>query len=332
VGLAVWIAADFLVPLAWAAIIAIATWPLYVRWSAVFARAPKFVAPLLFTLLVGVLLFGPLALVIHQVSQQSDVVFAWVEKSREGGIPVPPWIANLPLFANEIEQWWRTNLTEPTAATAWFQSLSVEKIVDWVRALGGQLLHRAFMFFFSLIALFVLLREGNGIADRVFDAADRILGDPGERLARRMANAVRGTVNGTVVVAVAEGLLIGIVYGLVGVPNPIVFMLLTMAFAMLPFGAWAAFTIASVVLLFGGGSIWAALAVFGWGAAVMLIGDNFVWPTLVGGAARLPFLFALIGIFGGLEAFGLIGLFIGPVIIAALLTIWREWMPNQAKQ
>ena len=68
---------------------------------------------------------------------------------------------------------------------------------------------------------------------------------------------------------------------------------------------------------------------------VMLAGDNFVWPTLVGGAARLPFLFAFVGIFGGLATFGLVGLFLGPVIMAALLTIWREWVvmaPAAARQ
>ena len=59
----------------------------------------------------------------------------------------------------------------------------------------------------------------------------------------------------------------------------------------------------------------------------MVIGDNFVQPGLIGGAARLPFLWALIGIVGGLETFGLVGLFLGPVIMAALLTIWREWVP-----
>jgi predicted PurR-regulated permease PerM len=58
----------------------------------------------------------------------------------------------------------------------------------------------------------------------------------------------------------------------------------------------------------------------------MLVGDHFVWPNLVGGAARLPFLAALIGIFGGVQAFGLLGLFLGPVIMAAFLTIWREWL------
>jgi predicted PurR-regulated permease PerM len=87
-----------------------------------------------------------------------------------------------------------------------------------------------------------------------------------------------------------------------------------------------AFSVAALVLLVQGGSAFAAACVFAWGAVVMLIGDHFVWPALVGGAARMPFLLALVGIFGGLQTFGLIGLFIGPVIMAALVTIWREWL------
>ena len=76
----------------------------------------------------------------------------------------------------------------------------------------------------------------------------------------------------------------------------------------------------------GGGSGIAAAGVFLWGSIVMLAGDHFVWPTLVSGSARLPFLLAFVGIFGGLAAFGLIGLFVGPVIMAALLAMWREWI------
>ena len=112
--------------------------------------------------------------------------------------------------------------------------------------------------------------------------------------------------NGTIVVAVAEGLLIGAGYVLAGVPNAIVFTILTIAFAMLPFGAWAAFTAAAITLGVSGGPVWAAFAVFGWGAVVMLAGDHFVWPALVGGAAKLPFLLAFVGIFGGLASFGLL--------------------------
>ena len=82
----------------------------------------------------------------------------------------------------------------------------------------------------------------------------------------------------------------------------------------------------------GGGSGIAAAAVFAWGAVVMLAGDQFVWPLLVGGAARLPFLFAFVGIFGGMASFGLIGLFLGPVIMAAVLTIWREWVMRAGRR
>jgi predicted PurR-regulated permease PerM len=99
-----------------------------------------------------------------------------------------------------------------------------------------------------------------------------------------------------------------------------------MAFAMLPLGAWVVFSFASLLLVLQGGSGLAAAGVFGFGALVMLIGDTFVWPKIVGGAARMPSLAALIGIFGGLQAFGLIGLFLGPVILAALLTVWRDWL------
>lgn len=325
-ALALWTAADFLPALIWAAILAITAWPLYVRFASLLSGDTSRLSAAVFTLLVGLILFLPVALATYQVAQQSDLLFRWIAQSRENGIEVPDWIARLPVAADAIQQWWRENLTDPKMAAGWFQNVNAERAVETARTFGGQLLHRVFMFLVSLMALFVLLRNGSWIANRALDTADRIFGDPGERLAGKMAGAIRGTVNGTIVVAVVEGLLIGIAYVLVGVPNSIMFTILTIAFAMLPFGAWAAFTVAAAALLVSGGSVWAAFAVFGWGAAVMLVGDHFVWPTLVGGAARLPFLFALVGIFGGLATFGLLGLFLGPVILAALLTVWREWV------
>ena len=217
----------------------------------------------------------------------------------------------LPIAA-AVQQWWRENLAEPRSVAMWLQSLNLEKAGDLIRAFGGQLLHRLFMFFVTLLALFAFLRNGEPDGRRLAIGADRIFGDPGEGLVEKMVDAVRGTVNGTVMVAVTEGLLIGIAYLVAGVPNPALFTILTIAFAMLPFGAWAAFSVASLTLLLGGGSGVAAFGVFAWGAVIMLAGDHFVWPTLVGGAARLPFLLAFVGIFGGLATFGLLGLFLGP--------------------
>jgi predicted PurR-regulated permease PerM len=178
----------------------------------------------------------------------------------------------------------------------------------------------------TLMGLFLLLRDGARLGARLLAVADRWLGAPGERLAEKTVEAVRGTVNGTVLVALGEGILIGIGYVVAGVPHPVLFGILTVAFAMLPLGAWIAFTAAALFLLGQGGSVLAAGGLFAFGAAVMLAGDNFVQPALIGGAIRLPFLLTLIGILGGVETFGLVGLFLGPVIMAALLTVWREWV------
>src|SRR4029450_187454 len=162
----------------------------------------------------------PLALAAHQIARQGDATFAWIAQSRESGIAIPSWVAQLPMAAETVRQWWEQNLSDPAAAASWFRSINVDKAVEWTSALGSQLLHRGFMFFLCLIALFGFLGHGAWISDRLWDTADRILGDPGERLASKMVDAVRGTVNGTVLVAVAEGLLIGVAYWLAGVPRP----------------------------------------------------------------------------------------------------------------
>jgi len=330
VVLSAWIAFDFLPALGWAVILAIATWPLYVRFARLMPdRRSPVIAPLTFTVLTGMLVFVPAALAIHGMARESADIVHWITQLRDTGIAVPDWVAQLPIAGEHAVNWWRNNLSDPQAASAWFPD--GESAAGWMKAIGGQLLHRVLMFFVALMALFVLLRNGAWMGERFLEMADRILGDPGERLASKLVEAVRGTLNGTVVVAVAEGLLIGVGYIAAGVPNPLMFTVLTMAFAMVPLGAWIAFTAAALLLVFKGGSEWAAAGVVGWGAAVMLVGDYFLWPTLVGGAARLPFLLALVGIFGGLQAFGLLGLFVGPVVMAALLVVWREWLVAPAK-
>ena len=326
VALALWTAAGFLPALIWAAILATSLWPLYVKFATRVSSSPSSLSAFVFTLIVALILFTPMSLAIYQIAQQGDLLVGWLKKAGESGVEVPDWLARLPVAAESVQQWWRNNLSDPKAATEWLKSVNADNASDLFRTFGGQLLHRLFLMLFSLLALFVLLRNGRSIADRILETCDRLFGEAGEGLAEKMVDATRGTVNGTVLVAAGEGLLIGVGYLVAGVPNAIVFTILTTAFAMLPFGAWLAFTVAALVLISGGGSGIAAAGVFFWGAIVMFAGDHFVWPTLVGDSARLPFLFAFVGIFGGLAAFGLLGLFLGPVIMAALLVVWREWI------
>jgi predicted PurR-regulated permease PerM len=334
VVLGLWMAWDFLTPLGWAVVLALALWPAYRQFSnALFNGKPDVLAPLCFTIIVGVVLFVPVALAFHQATAEGQSLAASLAHVRENGIAVPPWLAQTPLGDHGV-RWWTANLSDP-ARIGELIGGNGDKASDaaWTRALGGQFLHRLFMFFMALIALFVFLQNGAWIGNRVLDTADRLLGDPGERLASKMVDTVRGTVNGTVIVAVAEGIIIGAAYVLAGVPSPLIFTFLTIAFAMVPLGAWVVFSSAALLLVFEGGSGFAAAAVFVVGAVVMLVGDTLVWPALVGDRTRLPFLAALIGIFGGLQTFGLIGLFVGPMILAALYTMWREWLaPNPQRE
>ena len=324
-SLGAWVAWDFLGAVTWAVVIAVAVWPLHRRFA---ARMPErwrgALAPLVSTLLAALIVLLPLAVVAVEVTREAQAVTGWVAQAQEQGIPVPEWLERLPLVGRQALGWWQSNLSDPNAAGGLLKGLDTNALVGWTSSLGGQLLHRFLLFFVTLVALFALFREGAWLARRCIEGADRWLGDPGERLAERMAAAVRGTAVGTLVVAVGEGAVIGVGYWVAGVPHAVLFAVLTAACAMLPLGAWLAFAVASLILLAQGGTL-AAAALFAFGAAVMLVGDNFVQPALIGGAVRLPFPWALVGILGGLQTFGLLGLVLGPVVMAAILTLWREW-------
>ena len=285
-ALSLWVAWDFLAPIGWA-VVALTTWPIYLRFSSVVAGGrDATLAPLLFTLITGIVLFVPILLTVHQVAQDGAALAGSLNHYRSNGIPVPAWMEQVPVLGQHVARWRSVNLANAKAAAEWLGSPDTKDGAAMTRTLGGEVLHRTFLFVVAMIALFVLLRNGAWIATRMFETADRLLGDPGERLASKMADAVRGTVGGTVLVAVLEGVLIGAAYVVAGVPNAMLLMVLTMAFAMLPLGAWAVFTLASVLLVLQGGSVLAAAGVFGFGAVVMLIGDTFVWPKIVGDAAR----------------------------------------------
>lgn len=328
--LAAWVVRDFLVALTWAAVIAIAVWPIYIRFTATVpgGRFPA-LAPLLFTLLTGLVLLVPIILAVHQIAQGSDAFARSLNALQHSGIPVPVWLAQLPIAGSYLDQWWRTNLSNPEVLVEWLRSVNVENITAWTSTLGGALLHRLFLFLITLIALFLVLRDGAWLADRALATAGHLLGDPGERLMGKIAGAIRATVSGTVAAAIVKGAVIGLAYVLTGVPHPLLFTVVTMVLAMVPLGAWAALAAAVLILLIHGGTWLVAAGLAGFGTATLLIGENVIQPALIGGAARLPFLLVLIGIIGGMQSFGLLGLFLGPVIMAALLTIWREWIGGE---
>jgi predicted PurR-regulated permease PerM len=136
--LALWVASDFLTALVWATVIAITSWPVYTRFAALINKDHSSVlAPLLFTLLTGLVLIVPIVLTVHQIVQGSDAFVHWVTQLRQDGIAVPSWVAQLPVAGEYLDHWWQANLSNPRAVVEWLRGVNMESVTTWSSALGG---------------------------------------------------------------------------------------------------------------------------------------------------------------------------------------------------
>jgi predicted PurR-regulated permease PerM len=231
---------------------------------------------------------------------------------------------HFPGLGYPLAEWWRANLNDPQTMQELLGRLYTHVPAASARAIGVEVVHRLVIFGFTLLTLFFLFRDGEALCRQLLLLSQRMLGPSGERVARHMIAAVHGTVTGLVLVGLAEGVLLGFAYALAGLPHAVPVAALTGVLAVIPFGAPIAFCAAGLYLV-ANGDTGAAIGVVAFGFLVVFIADHFVRPVLIGGAARLPFLWVLLGILGGLETFGLLGLFLGPVVMAALMSLWRDW-------
>ena len=316
---------DFLAALAWAAIFAIAFWPLYGRAAARFGTGRHNVLlPAVFTMAVALIFIAPLSLVGIQLASDSHAATDWLRDVQQNGFQEPDMLHHLPFGQAALDGWWQQNLADPGSARELVQRATRGHVADAGRLIIVQVARRLTVFVFTLLTLFFLFREGQALTAQLRRTIHRIFGPGGERVGRQMIVSVHGTVNGLVLVGLGVGVVLGIVYAIAGVPDPTAFGAVTAVAAMIPLAAPVIFSIAAATLLAKGAVAW-GVAVFCIGMAVTFAADHFVRPTLIGGATKLPFLWVLLGILGGVEVWGLIGLFVGPAIMAALMLLWREW-------
>jgi len=320
--LGLWILHEFLAALAWAAVFAIALWPFYRRLIARLPERGHEGAALLVTALIAVVFVAPFIYLAIKLAQEVHVVFDLVTTAQREGIPVPEWVPGLPLVGHSFADWWRTNLGDPQMAHELLGRLRPS--TESAREYGSAAIHRLTIFVFTLLTLFFLFRDGTLLARQLRQVSDRLLGERGERIAQQMIAAVHGTVSGLVLVGLAEGFVLGLVYFGVGLPHPVLVGVLTGILAIIPFGAPVVFGAAALFLV-AQGNVVGGIVIVAAGFVVTFVADHFVRPFLIGGAARLPFLWVLLGILGGLHTFGFLGLFLGPAVMAALISLWREW-------
>jgi predicted PurR-regulated permease PerM len=321
----------FLPALAWASIFAIALWPLYARAE---RRWPpgkhNILLPALFTAGVALVFIIPVLLLGAQVGQDAHGLISWMEQAHQNGIPVPQFIGRLPVGSQQVTDWWQTNLSQPGHASKLLARVDRGSAMEFGQHFGLQLLRRLTIFLFTLLTLFFLFRDGHTLSGQLTRAGRRAFGPSGERVAAQVVASVHGTVNGLVLVGLGEGVLLGIAYAVLGVPHPTIFGAVTAVAAIIPFGAPVAFCAAALLLLANGAMVGAIIIVC-LGMLITFVADHFIRPVLIGGATKLPFIWVLFGILGGVEAWGLLGLFLGPAIMAALILLWREWTSTPAE-
>jgi len=318
---------EFLPALAWTVIFAIALWPLFQRMAARWPQHRRELLPAAFVLGVVLVFAIPIVIVAIPLAADGHAAREWVRQVRQNGLAPPHFLGTLPL-GHRLVALWQEWLSQPGRMGALTRGTMLGSAARVVGTVGGQTIHRVVLLGFMLLGLFFFLRDADDVLEQLRVASRRAFGEAGEDIGRQIVSSVHGTVNGLVLVGLGEGLIMGMAYLIVGLPHPTLFGLITGILAMVPYGAAVGIGIAVVVLVAKGSTV-AAVVIVVLGTVVTFVADHFVRPVLIGGATRLPFIWVLLGILGGVTTWGLAGLFIGPALMAALILLWREWIGAQ---
>jgi predicted PurR-regulated permease PerM len=312
-----------LAPIVWAGLIAVATWPLHDRLRSFFGRRREMASAVILTGAVVLFLVVPFAYLLARGLHEMPALLRLWESSEAEGIGAPAWLANLPGIGDWAVRQWTATLGEPGALAGYAHSALHGMDFAAGRTLISVLGRHAMAVFFCVVVLFFVYLGGDALAAQIDAVLARHVGPAGMRTRSLAVRSVRGAVNGLVLVGFGVAILMSAAYAIAGVIHPFVWGLATGLLGMVPFGAML--VLAGVVLyLVAVGSSSAALWLGIFGVTAIFVADHFVRPVFMSGASKLPLVLALLGIVGGLETFGILGLFLGPTLLAVMVAVWRE--------
>jgi predicted PurR-regulated permease PerM len=315
------------VPVLAALVIGFASWPLY-RKLLKNVGGNTTVGATIAIILIITFLIVPIVIAASYTASEIREWFGWAVEANRYGAPVPEWISGLPGVGAWLTEQWTKYIGTPGAIGEVIQLVSGANIGNIYRAVlaaGNGAFHLILTLLFLLIALFFVYRNGASFSKQVDLLGERILPTRWERISRVVPATISSTVTGMTLIAIGEGIILGIAYWIAGVPSPVTLGVLTGVMALIPGGAPLSFTLVSIYLV-ASGSVAAGVGLFVWGSVELFIVDKTIRPRLVGGPIKLPFLPTFFGLVGGVKTMGFLGLFIGPVLMALLVAIWREWV------
>ncbi|MBU2531774.1 MAG: AI-2E family transporter, partial [Alphaproteobacteria bacterium] len=322
---------DFLVPVLAALVIGFASWPLFrvLRWR--IGGNTTLAATIAITLII-VFLVVPIVVAVSYTLDEVRLWFSWAVQTNESGAATPLWMTALPLVGPWLDEQWIRYIGHPGALGELAQLVSGANIGNIYRAVlatGSGAFDAILTLLFMMIVLFFVYRNGESFAGELDHVGERILPTRWGRISRVVPMTIRSTVVGMTLIAIGEGIVLGTAYWIAGVPSPVTLGVITGLLALVPGGAPLCMTLVSIYLV-ASGSLFAGVGLFAWGSFELFVVDKTIRPKLVGGPISLPFLPTFFGLIGGVKTMGFLGLFIGPVLMALLVAIWREWVREVA--
>jgi predicted PurR-regulated permease PerM len=314
----------FISALLWAGILCYATWPVY-RGALRLCRDRRALASTLTVALLALVLVVPFLLVGASLADDVARAFAAIRAMLNEGLPDPPgWVASLPLAGPDLHRGWAGMAHDGDLLAGSLRGL-LARSRGWLLAQGVHLGRGILDLTLSLFIAWFFYRHGELVVRRAGEAGRRIIGERTQHLLEVTGQTVNGVVYGVLGTALAQGILAGLGFWAAGVPAPLLLGLLTFFAAVVPGGPpfiW----IPSVAWVFAQGRAGAGVFLALWGLLAISGIDNVLRPWIVSRGSNLPFILVLLGMVGGILAFGFIGIFLGPVLLAIAHTLLGEWL------
>jgi predicted PurR-regulated permease PerM len=322
-----WILLPFLTSILWASMIVIATWPQMV-WLQERLWRSRPLAVFAMTMVLLLLLIIPFALAVDTIVERAGEIAVLFRSYTFTTIPPPPaWLHDLPLAGGRLADKWQQIASLPPQEISARLAPYAARVLGWIVTQAGSVGMMAVHFFLTVFIAAIMYSRGERVAEGVCLLARRLAGQRGVDIALHAARAIRGVALGIVLTALIQALLGGGGMLFAGIPAVSILTAAIFMLCLAQIGPWPVLIPVCVWLFWSGETLWGGGMVV-WTLIVSTV-DNFIRPLLIKRGADIPLLLIFAGVIGGLMAFGIVGLFIGPVILAVTYTLLEAWVAEE---